>query len=81
MWIKHQRIYQDHLNYISNDIVNPFRVKIIHYDERFREIYDLARYIPPPSMKGISIEADNWTVRNQEFTVSDISLSIKDGLP
>ena len=81
MWRKHQIIYQDHQNYISNDIVKPFRVKIINYAKRFREIYDLARYIPPHSMKGISIEADNWTVRNQEFTVSDISLAIKDGLP
>ena len=44
-------------------------------------MHDLASYLPPPSMKGVSAEADNWTVHDQEFTVSKIILAIKDGLP
>ena len=43
MWMKQQSVYQYHLKYIRNDIVKPFRVKIIHYDERIQEIHDLAK--------------------------------------
>ena len=32
-------------------------------------------------MKDVSAESANWTVRNQEFTVSEICLAIKYGLP
>ena len=29
MWRKHQIVYQDHLKYVCNDIVKPFRVLIL----------------------------------------------------
>ena len=32
-------------------------------------------------MKGVSADGANWTIRNQEFKVSEISLVIKDRLP
>ena len=80
MWRKHQSVYQDHLRYIRNDIVNPLRVKIIRYAKRVREMHYLAKYLPPPSMKGDSAKADNCIVYNQEFTASEIQLAIKDGL-
>ena len=63
MWRKHHSVYQDHLKYIRNYIVKPFRVKIIRYAERVREMHDLAKYLLPLSMKGESAEADNWTFR------------------
>ena len=44
-------------------------------------MYDFAKYLPPPSMKSKIYEADNWKVRDQEFTVSEIRVAIKDGLP
>ena len=81
MWRKQRRVYQDHMKYIHNNIVKPFRVKILRYAKRIRYMHDLAKYLPPPSMKGESAEAANWTVRNQEFTVSENRLVIKDGLP
>ena len=81
MWRKHQIVYQDHMKYIWNDITKPFRVKILRYTKRMREIHDLAKYLHPPSMKCESAEAANWTVLNQEFTASEIPLAIKDGLP
>ena len=59
----------------------PFHVKTFRYAERIREMYDLAKYFPPPSIKGMSSEEDNWTFRNQEFTVSEIRLAVKDVLP
>ena len=68
------------MKYIRNDIVKHFRVKILRYAKRVIDIHDLAKYLPTPSMKVESAEADNWTVRNQEFTVSDIWLVIKYGL-
>ena len=61
--------------------MKSFKVKIIRYAKRVREIHELAKYLPPLSMKGKSAEADNWNVQNQEFTVSEIRLAIKDGLP
>ena len=56
---KHRSIYQDHIKYIWNDIVKPFKVKIIRYAERVNEMHDLAKYLLPPSMKGESAEAAN----------------------
>ena len=81
MWRKHFSVYQDHMKYVYNDIVKPFKVKIILYAKRVRKMYDLAQYPPLPSTKGESLEADHWTVRNQEFTASDFQFEIKDGLP
>ena len=81
MWIKHRSVYQDHLKYICDDIVKPFRVRIPRYSDRVREMHDLVKYLPPPSMNVVSYEAANWKVRDQEFTVSEISVVIKDGIP
>ena len=44
-------------------------------------MHNLDKYLPPPSTKGESAEADNWTVHNQESTVIEIWRVIKDGLP
>ena len=81
MYRKHRSIYQDHMKYIRNDIVNTLKVKIICYSESVRDMHDLAKYLPPPSMKGEIYEAANYTVRNQEFTDSEVQLIIKDRLP
>ena len=51
MWRKHQSAYQDHMNYICNDILKPFKVKKIRYAERIREMHELAKYMPPPFME------------------------------
>ena len=65
------------MNYIHNDIVKPFKIKILRYAERMCEMNDLANYLPPPSMKGKSAEEANWNVRIQEFMVSGIQFAIK----
>ena len=36
MWRNHWRIYQEHLRYVCNDIVKPFRVIILPYVEIVR---------------------------------------------
>ena len=81
MWRKHRSIYHNHMKYIHNDIVKTFKVKILCYAERVRDMHDLAKYHPTPSMKGKSADAANLTVRNQEFTDSELRLAIKDRLP
>ena len=58
------------MKYIRNDIVNTLKVKIICYSESVRDMHDLAKYLPPPSMKGKSNEASNFNIRNQDFTAS-----------
>ena len=81
MWKKHHSVYQDHMKYVCNDIVKPFKVKILRYAKRVRDMNDLLKYLTPPSMNGESEKAANWTIRNQEFTASEVRLEIKDRLP
>ena len=52
MWGKHRRVYQDHLKYVCNYIVKPFCVRILRYAKRVRDMHELSKYLPPPSMKG-----------------------------
>ena len=52
MFKKHRSTFQGHVKYTKNEIVKPFRVGIIQYSERVNEMNDLAKYPPPPSMKG-----------------------------
>ena len=81
MWRKHLSVYQDHMKYVRNDIVKPFKVKILRYAKRVQDMHELAKHLPPPPMKGESVMAANWSVRNKEFTTSHLQLSIRDGLP
>ena len=69
------------MKYVCNDILKPFKVKILRYSKRVCEINDLAKYLPPPSMKGKIAIAANWNVCNQEFKASDIRLAIKYEIP
>ena len=69
------------MKYVRNDIVKPFRVKILLYAERVREMHELAKYLHPPSMKVEISMAANWAFRNEEFATGDLKLAIKDGLP
>ena len=48
IWRKHRRVFQEHLKYICNDIVKPFRVRIIHYTECVQEMHDLAKHLHTP---------------------------------
>ena len=79
--MKHRSVYQYHLKYIRNDIVKPFRVRILCYADRVREMHDLAKYLPPPSMNGKSYEAANWKFCYQLFTVIEIHVAIQGGIP
>ena len=43
----HHIVFQDHLKYLRNDIVNPFCVGILRYAERIQVMHDLAKQLPP----------------------------------
>ena len=60
MWRKHQSVYQEHMKYVCNDIVKLFKVRILYYAKRVRDMHELAKYLHPPSMKGEITMADNW---------------------
>ena len=34
MWRKYQTVYLDRMKYVRNDILKPFKVKILRYTER-----------------------------------------------
>ena len=65
MWRKHRSIFQDYLKYIRNNIVKPFCVRICCYAYRVQDMYDLAKNLPPPSMKGNGYKSANWKVCNK----------------
>ena len=69
------------MRYVRNDIVKPFKLKILRYAERIHEMAELVKYLHPPLTKGEIAMSANWKVRNKEFTISDLRLFIKDGLP
>ena len=81
MWRKHRSVYQDHMKYVRNDIVKPFKVKILYYTKHMREMHEIAKYLSPPSMKGESTMTDNWSFRNKEFTSGYLRLAIRERLP
>ena len=41
MWRKHHRVYQDHMEYIRNYILKPFRIKSPLYADHVGEMHDL----------------------------------------
>ena len=72
MWRKHQGNLLDHVKYIHNNIVEPFRVVTLQYYEHVREMQDLAEYLPQPLMKGREYYTAKWTIRDKELYENDI---------
>ena len=80
IWKKHQSVFQDHIKYICNDIVKPFRSVILHNSERFQEMHDLSKYLSTPLMKGDIHNSDNWDVCNKGLYENEIRIPIKERL-
>ena len=62
MWKRHWSIYQDRVKYTHNEIVKPFRVRILQDSKRIRDMHNLANYFPSPLMKGGGFESAYWDV-------------------
>ena len=80
MWRKHQSIFQDHVNYTYNGSMNPFRVVIIQHAERIREMHNLAKSLPLPSMKGDEYNQADWDVWYKELSEDEICVTTKEGI-
>ena len=65
---------------IHNDIVKQFRVRIIRYAERFQEMHDLEKYLPPSFMKSKSFDEARWKFRGKELSEHVIRVHIRDVL-
>ena len=81
MWRKQRITFQDHVKYIHNDIVKPFRFIILRYVECIREINYLDKYLPPPLMKDGDYDEADWSVRDKELSEHDICVAIRYGIP
>ena len=62
MWMKHRSLFQDHVKYIHNDIVNPLRSGILQDAEHISEMHDIAKFLPPPPKKGDEYDQSDWTI-------------------
>ena len=65
MWEKHRSNFQDHVKNTQNDIVKPFRVRILQYVESARDMHNLAKCLPPHLMKGREYYKADWDVRDK----------------
>ena len=55
IWNKQWRVFQEHIKYIHNDIVKPFRGSILQYPECTHEIHYILNHFPPHQMKGAGL--------------------------
>ena len=81
MWRKHQITLQDHVKYIHNDILKPFRFGILQYSGHVREMHNLAKYLPPPSMKGEEYDEADWNICSKQFSEDEICVETRDRVP
>ena len=81
MWRKQRSTFQDHVKYIHNDKIKPFRVGIIQYAECVREMQDQAKYPPPPLMKGKEYYEVDWVVHDKGLSNNEICVTTRDGIP
>ena len=81
VWSKYCYVFQDHLIYIDNDIVNPYRLIIFQYAEYVRDMHDLNKLLHPTLQKWEELDQADWKVISKEFTEDEICAETKDILP
>ena len=81
MWRKHHNTFLDHVKYIHNDIVKPFRTRILQCAECVRNIHDLSKYMHPTPKKGGDCNQADWNVCNKENNEDEICIATKDIIP
>ena len=54
---------------------------ILQYMDYVCDMHDLAKYLPPPLMKGGGFKASYWAVRKKCFNEDVIRVVTKDRLP
>ena len=61
--------------------MKPFRLGILQYAERVREMHDIVKFLPSPSKNGYEYDQVDWNVRDKEFSEGDICVATKDSFP
>ena len=57
--------------------MKPVRVGILQYAECVCEMNELAKYLPPPSMKDQEYDEADWAIYDKEFSDNDIWIANK----
>ena len=81
MWRKHWGKLQEHVKYIHNGIMKPFRVAILQYPDTVRNMHVLAKYPPPPSIESREYNEAYWSVCETYLSENDIHVATRDRLP
>ena len=69
---KHRSTFQYNEKYIYNDIMKPFRVSILQYDERVCKMHNLAKYTNRHFMKKQEYYDADWAVCDKEFSENEV---------
>ena len=69
------------MKYIHNEILKPYSVIILQYDDRNRNMHELDKYLTNLSTKGNMYDQTNCKVCDQYFTEDAIRVSTKIGIP
>ena len=77
---KHRSVFQEHIKYIHDNILNPFRLSILQYSERVRQMYDIDKVLPPHPKKRGELDQKYQSVHNKQFTEDEIRVATKDAL-
>ena len=51
MWKNHCNVFDSQIYDVRNDIQKPFQMGILNYTERMREMFEMAKLLPPPNRK------------------------------
>ena len=72
MWKNHNIMFEDHISYVHNGIINPFNVIILKYAEMYVEYLNLQPPSPPPSQKYEQFDYIYWDKREIIFEEENI---------
>jgi hypothetical protein len=81
IWKDHRQVYHDHIEYLQQNIVKPFKWPMVQYISRIREMFDYCLYLQPHSFKDQSFKEAEWDARDKPASEKVIHKAIKDGLP
>ena len=60
IWKDHRQVYYEHIEYLQQNIVKPFKWTMVQYIGRIREMFDYCLYLQPHSLKGQGFKEADW---------------------
>ena len=80
-WETPHEVYEDHLRYLSNDIVKPLAMSVTELVLRFDRMYALKKFLPPPHKRDDDAEKANWKKQDVAVTFDEQRRSQFNALP